>query len=155
MADIANIAENKKGPQGPFYLPTGHECDVFERAFEHKLPLLLKGPTGCGKTRFVEHMAARLDRPLYTISCHDDLTAADLTGRFLLKGGETVWGGEDRLGINPAEPDAARILAVPFVSLTGPVAAARDRVRSTKSLRQVQPNLLGATLRTRSCCSKS
>jgi nitric oxide reductase NorQ protein len=53
--------------------------------------LLLKGPTGCGKTRFVAHMAARLARPLFTVSCHDDLTAADLTGRYLLKGGETVW----------------------------------------------------------------
>ena len=53
--------------------------------------LLLKGPTGCGKTRFVAHMAARLGLPLYTVACHDDLTAADLTGRYLLKGGETVW----------------------------------------------------------------
>ena len=57
----------------------------------HRLPLLLKGPTGCGKTRFVAHMAARLGLPLYTVSCHDDLTAADLTGRYLLKGGDTVW----------------------------------------------------------------
>ena len=55
------------------------------------MPLLLKGPTGCGKTRFVAHMAARLGLPLFTVSCHDDLTAADLTGRYLLKGGETVW----------------------------------------------------------------
>ncbi len=55
------------------------------------LPLLLKGPTGCGKTRFVAHMAARLGLPLWTVSCHDDLTAADLTGRYLLKGGETQW----------------------------------------------------------------
>ena len=75
----------------PFYLPNGDECTVFEAAFERRLPLLLKGPTGCGKTRFVAHMAARLGRPLYTVSCHDDLTAGDLTGRFLLKGGETVW----------------------------------------------------------------
>ena len=75
----------------PYYAPVGNECDVFERAFRHRLPLLLKGPTGCGKTRFVAHMAARLGRPLHTVSCHDDLTAADLTGRFLLKGGETVW----------------------------------------------------------------
>ena len=75
----------------PYYVPVGNECDVFERAFRHRLPLLLKGPTGCGKTRFVAHMAAKLGRPLHTVSCHDDLTAADLTGRFLLKGGETVW----------------------------------------------------------------
>jgi nitric oxide reductase NorQ protein len=75
----------------PFYAPTGDECLLFEHAFQHKLPLLLKGPTGCGKTRLVAHMAARLGLPLHTVSCHDDLTAADLTGRYLLKGGETVW----------------------------------------------------------------
>ncbi|MFA7430572.1 MAG: CbbQ/NirQ/NorQ/GpvN family protein [Rhodospirillaceae bacterium] len=75
----------------PFYLPTGTEEALFEHAWRHRLPLLLKGPTGCGKTRFVSHMAARLGVALHTVSCHDDLTAADLTGRFLLKGGETVW----------------------------------------------------------------
>lgn len=75
----------------PFYLPIGNECDLFEAACRHRLPLLIKGPTGCGKTRFIAHMAARLGRPLFTVSCHDDLTAADLTGRHLLKGGETVW----------------------------------------------------------------
>ena len=75
----------------PFYRPTGSERELFEHAYRNQLPLLLKGPTGCGKTRFVAHMAARLGRPLYTVSCHDDLTAADLTGRYLLKGGDTVW----------------------------------------------------------------
>ncbi|PWC31489.1 AAA family ATPase [Azospirillum sp. TSO35-2] len=75
----------------PFYQPIGDECALFEHAYDHRLPLLLKGPTGCGKTRFVAHMAAKLGRPLYTVSCHDDLTAADLTGRYLLKGGDTVW----------------------------------------------------------------
>ncbi|KFI22436.1 CbbQ/NirQ/NorQ/GpvN family protein [Nitrosococcus oceani] len=75
----------------PFYLPVGNECALFEAAYRYRLPLLLKGPTGCGKTRFVAHMAARLGRPLLTVSCHDDLTASDLTGRYLLKGGETVW----------------------------------------------------------------
>jgi nitric oxide reductase NorQ protein len=75
----------------PFYQPTGRECDLFETANDNGLPLLLKGPTGCGKTRFVEHMAAKLGKPLYTIACHDDLSAADLIGRYLLKGGETVW----------------------------------------------------------------
>ncbi len=79
------------GAQGPFYLAQGDECDVFAAAYENRLPLLLKGPTGCGKTRFVAHMAARLGRPLYTVACHDDLSAADLIGRYLLKGGETVW----------------------------------------------------------------
>lgn len=75
----------------PYYLPVADECDLFESAHRHQLPLLLKGPTGCGKTRFVAHMAARLGRPLHTVSCHDDLTAADLTGRYLIKGGDTVW----------------------------------------------------------------
>ncbi|MDO9470348.1 MAG: CbbQ/NirQ/NorQ/GpvN family protein [Nitrosomonas sp.] len=64
---------------------------MFEAAYREGLPLLIKGPTGCGKTRFVMHMAARLGRPLHTVSCHDDLTAADLTGRYLLQGGETRW----------------------------------------------------------------
>ncbi len=75
----------------PHYVEASNECTLFEQAFKNKLPLLLKGPTGCGKTRFVSHMAARLGLPLYTVSCHDDLTAADLTGRYLLKGGDTVW----------------------------------------------------------------
>lgn len=75
----------------PHYAPSAHECALFEMAQENGLPLLLKGPTGCGKTRFVEHMAAKLDKPLYTVACHDDLSAADLIGRYLLKGGETVW----------------------------------------------------------------
>ena len=82
---------NTDGASAPFYLPQADECRIFEAAFENRLPLLLKGPTGCGKTRFVAHMAARLGRPLYTVACHDDLTAADLVGRYLLKGGETVW----------------------------------------------------------------
>ena len=75
----------------PAYVPSGRECGLFEHAWRHRLPVLLKGPTGCGKTRFVAHMAARLGVPLHTVSCHDDLTAADLTGRYLLKGGDTVW----------------------------------------------------------------
>jgi len=78
-------------PSLPFYQPAGNECALFERAYRLHLPLLLKGPTGCGKTRFVAHMAARLGRNLHTVSCHDDLTAADLTGRYLLHGGDTVW----------------------------------------------------------------
>lgn len=75
----------------PFYLPQSDECDVFAAAYAQRLPVILKGPTGCGKTRFVSHMAARLGRPLHTVACHDDLTAADLVGRYLLKGGETAW----------------------------------------------------------------
>jgi nitric oxide reductase NorQ protein len=75
----------------PFYMPNGQECALFEHAFRNRLPLLLKGPTGSGKTRFVAHMAARLAVPLITVACHDDLTAADLTGRYLLRGGDTIW----------------------------------------------------------------
>ncbi len=77
--------------QTPHYQPSGRECELFETAQNNGLPLLLKGPTGCGKTRFVEHMAAKLGRKLYTVACHDDLSAADLIGRYLLKGGQTVW----------------------------------------------------------------
>ncbi len=75
----------------PHYHPTGQECALFEAAQTNRLPLLLKGPTGCGKTRFIEHMAAKTGRKLYTVACHDDLSAADLIGRYLLKGGETEW----------------------------------------------------------------
>lgn len=78
-------------PVIPAYTPSGNECALFEYAWRHRLPVLLKGPTGCGKTRFVAHMAARLGLPLHNVACHDDLTAADLTGRYLLKGGDTVW----------------------------------------------------------------
>ena len=75
----------------PHYAEQGRECTLFEQAWRQRLPVLIKGPTGCGKTRFVEHMAARLGRPLVTVSCHDDLSAADLVGRHLIAGGDTVW----------------------------------------------------------------
>jgi nitric oxide reductase NorQ protein len=78
-------------PLIPYYRPAGNECELFIHAYNLRLPLLLKGPTGCGKTRFVAHMAARLKRQLHTVSCHDELTAADLTGRYLLQGGDTLW----------------------------------------------------------------
>ncbi len=75
----------------PYYQATGSEIEVFEAAYRNQLPILLKGPTGCGKTRFMEHMAWRLQRPLITVSCHDDLTATDLVGRYLITAGETIW----------------------------------------------------------------
>ena len=93
----------------PFYIPVGREVEIFQAAYEQKLPVLLKGPTGCGKTRFVEYMAYRLQRsllrvspeggtqggadgiPLVTIACHEDLTASDLVGRYLLEGESTRW----------------------------------------------------------------
>ena len=75
----------------PFYLPQGDEVELFEAAYENKLPVMLNGPTGCGKTRLVEYMAWKLKRPLYTVACHDDLSANDLTGRYIIKGGEVEW----------------------------------------------------------------
>jgi nitric oxide reductase NorQ protein len=75
----------------PFYLPIANEIELFEAAYRLKLPVILKGPTGCGKTRFLEYMAWRLKLPLVTIACHEDLTASDLVGRYLLSGNETVW----------------------------------------------------------------
>ncbi len=75
----------------PYYVPTGDEVEIFEQCHAHGLAVMLKGPTGCGKTRFVEYVAWRLGRPLVTVACHDDLSASDLTGRYLIRGGETVW----------------------------------------------------------------
>jgi nitric oxide reductase NorQ protein len=75
----------------PYYVPVANEETIFTAAYRQELAVLLKGPTGCGKTRFVEAMAHDLGRPLITVACHDDLTTADLVGRYLLQGGETVW----------------------------------------------------------------
>ncbi len=83
--------EQYKAVAEPFYLPIRSEVELFESAYHAKLPVMLKGPTGCGKTRFVEHMAWRMNRPLITVACHEDLSATDLVGRFLLEGEETVW----------------------------------------------------------------
>jgi nitric oxide reductase NorQ protein len=75
----------------PYYHATGNEVAVFEAAYATRLPMMLKGPTGCGKTRFIEHMAFRLKKPLITVACHEDMTASDLVGRFLLDAQGTVW----------------------------------------------------------------
>jgi nitric oxide reductase NorQ protein len=75
----------------PYYLPNGEEVRIFEQCHARQLAVMLKGPTGCGKTRFVEYMAWRLGRELVTISCHDDLTASDLIGRFLIRHDGTYW----------------------------------------------------------------
>ncbi len=75
----------------PYYEPVGNEIEIFEAAYKNRLPVMLKGPTGCGKTRFMQYMAWKLKRPLITVSCHDDLTSSDLVGRYLVKGGETEW----------------------------------------------------------------
>ena len=83
--------EKYKVTNEPYYLPIKQEVELFEAAYAAKLPVMLKGPTGCGKTRFVEYMAYRMNRPLITVACHEDLSATDLVGRFLLEGEETVW----------------------------------------------------------------
>lgn len=75
----------------PFYLPIKDEVDLFKIAYENKLPLMLKGPTGCGKTRFLAYMAYKLNLPLITVACHEDLTTSDLVGRYLLDGSTTRW----------------------------------------------------------------
>jgi nitric oxide reductase NorQ protein len=75
----------------PYYADVRGEVDLFLTAAKSRMPVMLKGPTGCGKTRFVQYMAYRLGRPLITVACHEDLTASDLVGRYLLKGQETVW----------------------------------------------------------------
>lgn len=75
----------------PFYLPQGDELAIAKAAYQSKIPILLKGPTGCGKTRFMQKLAWELGRPLITVSCHDDLSTSDLIGRYLIKGGDAVW----------------------------------------------------------------
>jgi nitric oxide reductase NorQ protein len=86
-----NGATTEAESMRPYYTTIGSEETVFKAAYRQGLALVLKGPTGCGKTRFVEAMAYDLGRPLITVACHDDLTTADLVGRYLLKGDETVW----------------------------------------------------------------
>ena len=75
----------------PYYQPLGSEVTHFEAAYQDRMPMMLKGPTGCGKTRFIEHMAYRLGKPLITVSCHEDMTASDLVGRYLLDSSGTTW----------------------------------------------------------------
>ncbi len=85
-----SVSKNNK-PAAPYYQATGKEIEVFEQAYKNKLPILLKGPTGTGKSRFVEYMAHLLRKELITISCHEETSSTDLIGRFILKGAETVW----------------------------------------------------------------
>ena len=93
MNDIAKSLKPEEYfiDEEPYYEAVGSEIDIFLAAYKQQIPVLLKGPTGCGKTRFMEHMAWRLKKALITVSCHDDLTASDLVGRFLISGGETTW----------------------------------------------------------------
>lgn len=89
--DMQSIKANTDQREHPFYCAKGGEVELFQHAFNNQLPMLIKGPTGCGKTRFIQHMASRLGRPLYTVACHDDLTAADLVGRHLISDAGTYW----------------------------------------------------------------
>ena len=95
MSTSANAANDSSARRAahelPFYDATSNEIEIFEYAWKNRLPLLIKGPTGCGKTRFVSYMTAKLGLPLYTVACHDDLTAADLVGRHLIGDGATYW----------------------------------------------------------------
>ena len=101
---LDQVTQSSKLLEAPYYLPVADEVEVFKAAYKQRLPVLLKGPTGCGKTRFVEHVThaiyrgegssedrKRLEYPLRTVACHEDLSATDLVGRFLLQGEETVW----------------------------------------------------------------
>src|SRR3984885_3662020 len=85
--DLMRDIDQRKRP----YIPVGDEVDVFAAAWRRGLPVMLKGPTGCGKTRLVEFVADRVGVPLFTVSCHEDMTAADLPGRYVLRGGDTEW----------------------------------------------------------------
>lgn len=85
-----NIPTHEKGKL-PFYKSTGKEFEVFEHVFRNKLPLLLKGPTGTGKTRFIEYMAHKMESKLITVSCHEETSSTDLIGRYIIKGAETIW----------------------------------------------------------------
>jgi len=91
MKSATKAIEEYRIEKEPYYLPSSNEVEVFSQAYIKQLPMLLKGPTGCGKTRFVEYMAWKLRRPLVIVACHDDLTAGDLVGRYLIQGSDTVW----------------------------------------------------------------
>lgn len=86
-----SLLEAYRIAEAPYYCPSRDEVDLYESAYALRMPLILKGPTGCGKTRFVEHMAWRLGRPLITLACNEDMTASDLIGRYLLDADGTVW----------------------------------------------------------------
>jgi nitric oxide reductase NorQ protein len=88
---VARIAAENAITEEPYYLAQGAELEIARAAHRNGLPLLLKGPTGCGKTRFMLRLAWELQRPLISVSCHDDLSTGDLVGRYLIRGGDTVW----------------------------------------------------------------
>jgi len=91
-ADMSdNNVDQYRIRQEPYYRPVGNEVQLYEAAYSVRMPVMLKGPTGCGKSRFVEYMAWKLGRPLVTVACNEDMTASDLVGRFLLDATGTRW----------------------------------------------------------------
>ncbi len=91
VSNSALLLDQYRIPDEPYYRPVGDEIALFSAAYASRMPVMLKGPTGCGKTRFIEYMCWRLGRPLITVACHEDMTAADLVGRWLLDAQGTVW----------------------------------------------------------------
>ena len=88
---MSNIIQQYRITKKPYYRPVADEVELYEAAYSVRMPMMLKGPTGCGKTRFVEHMAWKLGKPLITVACNEDMTASDLVGRFLLDANGTGW----------------------------------------------------------------
>ena len=91
MTAMNDFIDQYRIPEQPYYRPVADEVDLFEAAYAARMPMMLKGPTGCGKTRFVEYMAWKLGKPLVTVACNEDMTASDLVGRFLLDAAGTRW----------------------------------------------------------------
>ncbi|VAW51511.1 Rubisco activation protein CbbQ [hydrothermal vent metagenome] len=91
MSDITVDPQQYIIKDEPYYEPVGNEIELYTAAYSARMPMMLKGPTGCGKSRFVEHMAYKLSRPLITVACNEDMTASDLVGRFLLDADGTKW----------------------------------------------------------------
>jgi nitric oxide reductase NorQ protein len=89
--NVSNIVDQYRITKEPYYRPVADEVELFEAAYSVRMPMMLKGPTGCGKTRFVEYMAHKLGKPLITVACNEDMTASDLVGRFLLSASGTEW----------------------------------------------------------------
>ena len=90
MSNVFDISQYRINEE-PFYQPQGNEVELYQAAYAVRLPVMLKGPTGCGKSRFVEHMAWKLNKPLITVACNEDMTASDLVGRYLLDANGTRW----------------------------------------------------------------
>ncbi|GAB4204495.1 MAG: MoxR family ATPase [Tibeticola sp.] len=88
---MSSVVDPYRIVQQPYYRPVADEVELFEAAYSVRMPMMLKGPTGCGKTRFVEYMAWKLGKPLITVACNEDMTASDLVGRFLLSAEGTQW----------------------------------------------------------------